>query len=213
MAMVRPYRLTPLSAKPCILPYGTEGSEYRVSAFIEPQSGQGKARIRLSWSDSGSLDDAYAPVESGNVFANWDAIVRSVDIKQPADAKYLHIEYLTEGSGTFVFGNTALQSFGALHSSANDDIGSGSESFNFYLSGGDTSWQSVERRFDISDDPDGTRYLIRFNVSEGNQRKLTGAKFEVKFDIETRRVRLTQARTLRGIGAMLALLMMVPPKR
>ena len=166
------------------LPYGIEGSKYRVSALIEPISTPGDARIRLSWSNTGELGDAFAVVNSEKVYAAWNPTVMSVDTEQPADAKYLHIEYLTEREGAFVFGNTALQSFGALHSSANDDLGNGSESFNFYLSGGDTSWQSIERRIDISGDPDGTRYLIRFNVSEGNKRKLAGAKFEVKFDIE-----------------------------
>lgn len=185
------------------LPNALENSEYRVSAFIEPQSGSGKARVRLSWSDTGNIEDAYASEESANVFANWDAIVRTVDVKQPKGAKYLHIEYLTEGNGIFVFGNTALQSFGAKQPFTNGDFeqGStgwgldnnvyitndsneviqGSNSLKFDLSGGVTNWRSAERSIDISNDPAGTRYLVRFKVG---QRELTDAKFEIKFDID-----------------------------
>ncbi|MGR5063537.1 hypothetical protein [Photobacterium sp. DNB22_13_2] len=186
------------------LPNALENSEYRVSAFIEPQSGSGKARVRLSWSDTGNIKDAYGSEESGNVFANWDAIVRTVDVKQPKGAKYLHIEYLTEGNGAFVFGNTALQSFGAKQPFINGDfeqgttnweldsnvyitndsneVIQGNNSLKFDLSSGVTSWQSAERSIDISDDPVGTRYLVRFKV--GERRQLTDAKFEIKFDIE-----------------------------
>ncbi|MGR5143029.1 hypothetical protein ACQKPX_15240 [Photobacterium sp. DNB23_23_1] len=164
------------------LPYGLEGSEYRVSALIEPISTPGDASIRLSWSNTGKLEDAYNAVQSDNVYAAWEPTVMSVDTQQPAGAAYLHIEYLTTREGSFVFGNTALQSFGALHPSENSDFAEGRNPIEFNLSGGDTNWQSAERRIDISNDPEGTRYLVRFNVSE--DRKLADAKFEVKFDIE-----------------------------
>lgn len=163
------------------LPHGLEGSEYSVSALIEPMSTPGDARIRLSWSNTGELKDAYGAVESDKVYAAWDPTVMSVHTQQPAGATHLHIEYLTNREGSFVFGNTALQSFGALHPDENDDLGE-SKPIEFNLSGGNTSWQSVERRIDIANDPEGMRYLVRFKV--GDDRKLTGAKFEVKFDIE-----------------------------
>ncbi|PSW16649.1 hypothetical protein C9J01_06540 [Photobacterium rosenbergii] len=163
------------------LPHGLEGSEYTVSALIEPMSTPGDARIRLSWSNTGELKDAYGAVESDKVYAAWDPTVMSVHTQQPAGATHLHIEYLTNREGSFVFGNTALQSFGALHPDENDDLGE-SKPIEFNLSGGNTSWQSVERRIDIANDPEGMRYLVSFKV--GDDRKLTGAKFEVKFDIE-----------------------------
>ncbi|AJR05220.1 hypothetical protein C9J03_16315 [Photobacterium gaetbulicola] len=187
------------------LPYGMEGSEYRISTLIEPQGQAGRAKLRLSWSSTGNFADIDpdSQVESSNVFGNWANKVMSLDIKQPANAKYLHIEYLTEGSGSFVFGNTALQSFGAKQPFSNGDFEQGSSNWNlsnrvyitddsseviqgshslkFDLSGGVTNWQSAERRIDISDDPAGTRYLVRFKVG---QRDLAEAKFEIKFDIE-----------------------------
>ncbi|MGF1682730.1 hypothetical protein [Photobacterium minamisatsumaniensis] len=187
------------------LPYGIEGSEYRVSTFIEPQGQAGKAKLRLSWSSTGNIADAdiSSQVVSGNVFGNWSARVVTLDVKQPVDAIYLHIEYLTEGNGPFVFGNTALQSFGAKQFFNNgnfeqgntdwnlsnnifitedpNEVIQGSKSLKFELSGGVTSWRSAERHIDISSDPVGTRYLVRFNVGD---RDLTDAKFEIKFDIE-----------------------------
>ncbi|MGF1792224.1 hypothetical protein L4D21_16605 [Photobacterium profundum] len=186
------------------LPFGIEGSEYRVSTFIEPQGQAGKAKLRLSWSSTGNIADAdiSSQVESGNVFGAWDAKVVSLDIKQPADAAYLHIEYVTENDGAFVFGNTALQTFGAMQVFDNGDfedgsdhwtlssnvfitsdkpeVINGSQSLKFDLNGV-TNWQGAERLIDISNDPDGTRYLVRFNVGD---RDLTEAKFEIKFDIE-----------------------------
>ncbi|PSU33827.1 hypothetical protein [Photobacterium lutimaris] len=187
------------------LPYGTEGSEYRVSTYIEPQGQAGKARLRLSWSSTGNAADIdiSSRVESSNVFGNWANRVVSLAVQQPKGANYLHIEYLTEGNGHFVFGNTGLQSFGAKQAFTNGDfeqgssdwllsshvaitdnaneVMQGSKSLKFDLSGGVTSWQSAERRIDISNDPVGTRYLVRFDVG---QRELADAKFEIKFDID-----------------------------
>ena len=185
------------------LPFGSDGSKYLVSAYVEPISGAGKARVRVSWSDTGDLADAADITESPNLFADKSPKVRVLETTQPAGAKYLHIEYITENNGVFVFNNTSLQSLGVDQAISNgnfeqgyndwtvsgnvnitsdaDELIEGTSSLKFDLSGGITSWQGAERRIDISGDPVGTRYIVRMKTGE---RDLTDAKFEIKFDIE-----------------------------
>lgn len=185
------------------LPTSKQGSKYIVSTYIEPQGSPGKGKVRLSWSSTGDIADAdvSTQVTSGNVFGDWENRVISLETLQPANASYLHIEYLTEGSGAFVFGNTALQAFGAKQEFENGDFEQGSALWN--LSGdvgittdrnevirgnqslkfisNSTNWSSAERSIDISNDPVGTRYLFRFRIGK---RQLDSSKFEIKFDIE-----------------------------
>ena len=101
-------------------------------------------------------------IESGD-----DANVIAVDTVKPANADYLHIEFVADGQSgaAFVFDNTALQSFGAQDALPNGDfendgqhwyfsntqqvaitedpalVPQGDKALEFKLQGGQTTWR------------------------------------------------------------------------
>ncbi|MGF1758226.1 hypothetical protein L4D76_09825 [Photobacterium sagamiensis] len=184
-----------------------DGSQYRVSAFVRPeQVTSALGGIRVYWSEAGDSEAVLGDIANSNLIAAGDAgQLVSVDTIKPAGANYLHIEYVVEGETgqSFVFDNTSLQLFGALEEIDNGDFEDGSrnwtfshgqvsvtndsklvpegkQALQFVLSGGLRSWRRAETDIDISNDPDGTRYIFKATLGD---HAITDSEFEIMVDI------------------------------
>lgn len=184
-----------------------DGSQYRVSAFVRPELVTSAfGGIRTYWSEAGDSSAVIGDVANSQVIsAGDDGQLVSVDTIKPAGANYLHIEYVVEGEAgqSFAFDNTSLQLFGALEEIANGNFEDGSrnwtfshsqisltsnkslvpegeQALQFRLTGGKTAWRRAETDFDISNDPDGTRYIFKLTVGDNS---VTDSEFEVLVDV------------------------------
>ncbi|MGF1758227.1 hypothetical protein L4D76_09830 [Photobacterium sagamiensis] len=190
------------------LPLALDNSQFRVSAFIRPQQvTTAQGFIRTYWSESGDSNAVLGNIVDSNAIVAGDAgQLVSVETIKPAGANYLHIEYVVEGEAgqSFVFDNTALQLFGALVEIDNGDFEGGSRNWSFsngqvsiindpalvpegkqalqfLLSGGMTSWRTAETDINISNDPDGTRYI--FKVALGDHAIANDSEFDIDIEI------------------------------
>ncbi|MGL6312924.1 hypothetical protein [Vibrio sp. WXL103] len=187
------------------LPLALTGTEYRVSAYVKPEgTSSAVAKLRVWWSSQPNSGLVGQVIETEYDTSSASAQILEAITLRPDNGEYLQIEYVVEGgdSDSYLFDNTSLLSRGALDPQAisNGDFEQGLSGWsstsggvettidpNLVIDGersvifsGTDSLQRLNQSFDINHDPDGTRYLIRFNVG---QRHLSNSKFDVEVDI------------------------------
>ena len=187
------------------------GSEYRVSAYIKPETvDSSQGYIQAYWTAEGEHEQVIGTVSQSQKLTDSDeGQLVAVDTVKPEGASYLHIEYVVEGGAgeAFMFDNTALQVFGKPVQILNGDFESGSQYWDLsnglvtidkgnvapqgeqalvFLSNGTTSKESeiiASTPLDITSDPDGTRYV--FTLSVGEKQLAEGAYFDVDVEVES----------------------------
>ncbi|GAA4890050.1 hypothetical protein [Ferrimonas pelagia] len=197
-------------SQPLALPMDLNDTRFvvRAQGRLLNAAGDAKGVLRTRWSVDGTLDTLLGEATHSQALTTdnaQDALV--LKSHKPAGANYLHLEYVSE-QGEFAFENIAVMRRGADSGLANGDFTQGEQHWRlngpqvvakpqratagdkvlrFNRGAGDTAWQSASREIDVSVDPLGTRYLVRFDASTQGE----AFKFEVKaefFDAEGNRM-------------------------
>ncbi|GAA4872673.1 hypothetical protein [Ferrimonas pelagia] len=170
-------------SQPLDVALALDGSRYIVHALVGAKQGEGQLRLR--WRADPALNSPVL-AETFSEPVQGDSVMMALKTAKPAGANYLHIEFVAN-SGSVTFESTAVTLRGAAQPIENGDFAQGLDGWQASSSGivlvtdpdlavsGDkvirfvrnataTSAATLQRSFDVSNDPVGTRYLFRFHA-------------------------------------------------
>jgi hypothetical protein len=170
-----------------------ENTEYIIradgnSGLVDPD---GQSYLRIEWDNDSNAGNGVLSIEESNVLdTNNERVEFRIDTTKPAGATHLHIYCVAEMGipvyDRYVFDNVSMVRLGADATISNGDFESGmtgwtesSGSINLTTASGKaidgtsllwsvgpglTGWKKATYSFDVSSDPDGTRYLFSFDA-------------------------------------------------